>query len=215
MLADVVRLSDDESDDEPALAERQLADAPESRESGAEICRTRPSRKRKATPEELSLMETDIRRSVRCVVTSNCRCITKAKVRKSGKQSCFFRYRNDNRVLDQITKLRMDIRTMHKADADQAVPLLSTCQLYVFFNIVDNIPCNSILAIISVGGLFLSSSFPIQGPMFLFFNTTSTSGSLSHQLPSASLRSSTLCFAIKRWQVEFQVRLDRSWEKTR
>lgn len=112
MLSNVTTLSDDEPSHEivPASAPAcalNLEDA---------VCRERPCRKRKLSPEELRLAERDIKKNVQTVVFSTCRCSRKG--RKATKTNCFQPFRESDK-LEQICKLRSTLRSMHKADADQ------------------------------------------------------------------------------------------------
>lgn len=116
MLADVTTLSDDERAEPATLASSSVASLTQLEES---VCRTQPSRKRKVTAEMQMMIDCEMRRSVRHVVSSNCRCFRKGKL--TNKRNCFQPFR-DISLVNQIFKLRKTLRTMHKADADQTAP---------------------------------------------------------------------------------------------
>lgn len=124
MLRDVTSLSDDDVGGDPPVA---TPPAPAAGVLGLlDVVRTRPSAKRRATPEQLCQMEIELRRSVRLIVASSCRCYKKGK--KPGKVNCFIPFR-DPSLVSQIVKLRKTLRTMRKIDADATVIALVECAL--------------------------------------------------------------------------------------
>ena len=84
MLADVTTLSDDERAEPATLASSSVASLTQLEES---VCRTQPSRKRKVTAEMQMMIDCEMRRSVRHVVSSNCRCFRKGK--STNKRNCY------------------------------------------------------------------------------------------------------------------------------
>lgn len=120
MLAALTTLSDDDDDcgvSAPASSSSQLVVAVPNIDSA--ISRTRPSRKRKASFLELTQIHSDMRRNLRHIVSSSCRCFKKGKSRM--KSNCFEPFRDQSRF-EEVLKLRKTLHSMHKADADQTAP---------------------------------------------------------------------------------------------
>lgn len=104
MLADVTALSDDEPAPAPVV-----------------VSRSRPSKKlAMQDPSKLMQLSLEIRSELRRVVAASCRCWRKGK--RLSKMNCFVAFR-DPAIFDQVAKLRKSMRSMHKADSDQVVPL--------------------------------------------------------------------------------------------
>lgn len=115
-LEDIVALSDDEvlpsSSHSSVCVQASAKQGPGTQPSKKRSFRIIPSR-------------ADVRQRLLKLFSTNCRCV-KARNHQSQKSSCFRAFLGDEPALQEILRLRLRLKQMHKQDADDEVTVLSS-----------------------------------------------------------------------------------------